>query len=104
MKLSRIIELALVHYYGAHHSKQQFLCNAVDDLSRAGMIDNDQRKATINSIETLLLQIYPREQCYCMVNALQRANYLGHGTVDKHIAYITQLYVWWVFDLKNKGL
>lgn len=104
MKLSRIIELALVHYYGAHYAKQQFLCNAVHDLVRAKMIDDRQYKQVVTAIEKVILKVYPKEQCYCMVNALQKANYIGKGQIEKHIPYITQLYVWWVFDLKRKGL
>lgn len=104
MKLSRIIELALINYYGAHWSKHQFMCNAIENMERAGQIDKKQRMAAIKDIEELLLRIYPGEYTFCLVTSLCKAGYVPTNSSEDNIAYTTQLYVWWVFDLKNKGL
>lgn len=104
MKLSHILELALVLYYGEHWSKHQFLCNALDEMLRKGELNKSQHKSAIRFIEGLMHQIYPDEQMYCMVDALHRAKYLPSSMHLDHMAYTTELYVWVIFDLKNKGL
>jgi hypothetical protein len=104
MKLSRIIELALIRFYGADYNLDQFMCNAVDTLRRQGMITAKQKDEAVKHIENMLLVVYPQNQEYTLLNALKRAGYLPDNEVYKNMGYTTQLYVWWVFDLKNKGL
>lgn len=104
MKLSRIIELALVKFYGPDHYHDQFLCNAVETLRRQGFIDKKQEIEATQAISALMRKIYPKTQQYTMVNALKEAGYIKHTEIYSNLPYTTQLYVWWVFDLKNKGL
>lgn len=104
MKLSRIIELALVRHYGPEQVQDQFLCNAVDSLYMERMIDIKQKKAAIRLIEALLRKIFPEQQLYTMVDALYRTGRIPHKEIYANMPYTAQLYVWWVFDLKRKGL
>ena len=104
MKLSRILELALVHNYGSDASKTPFLCNAVDRLANTGMINSDQQSAALQYIQGMIHFVEPKGEWICMVNALHHAGLLPDVKLGNHIPYITQLYVWMIFDLKNKGL
>lgn len=104
MKLSRIIELAFIRFYGPEQGQDQFMCNAVDTLYRQGMITKAQEKAATKLIEEMLLSLYPDFQCYTLLDALYRANKLPDKEIFRNMQYTTQLYVWWVFDLKNRGL
>lgn len=104
MKLSRIIELALVRHYGPEQVQDQFLCNAVDSLRLERLITlPEQRKAT-KLIQGLLLQLFPEQQLHTLVDALYRIGRIPHKEIYANMPYTTQLYVWWVFDLKRKGL
>lgn len=104
MKLSRIIELAFIRHYGGQYHQDQFMCNAVDTLRRRGMITREQAKQATKLIEDMLLIVCPKQQQYTLLNALKQAGYLPDNEVYKNMDYTSQLYVWWVFDLKNKGL
>lgn len=104
MKLSRIIELAFIRYYGSEYHQDQFMCNAVDTLRRQGMINKEQAKQATKLIEAMLLIVHPTQQEYTLLNALKMAGYLPDNEVYKNMDYTTQLYVWWIFDLKRKGL
>lgn len=104
MKLSRMLELAFVMFYGPDYHQDQFMCNALDTLRRQGFIDKKQQDQATKLIEAMMLSIYPEEQSYTLLNALKEAGYLPDSEVDKNMEYTTQLYVWWIYDLKNKGL
>ncbi|MNF39614.1 hypothetical protein D3C85_493260 [compost metagenome] len=100
MKLSRIIELCLVHTY----IQSWFMCNAVENLCvDHGLITFEQVETTKLAIEELMLTIDPTGH-QPMVTALVHAGYLAHDSARLNLEYMSQLYVWWVFDLKNKGL
>ena len=104
MKLSRIIELAFIRFYGPEQGQDQFMCNAVDSLFRQGMITKAQKEEATKMIEAMLLSIWPEEQAYTLLGALHYAGCIPDTQVFANLPYTTQLYVWWVFDLKNKGL
>jgi hypothetical protein len=104
MKLSRIIELALIHYYGAHAPKEQFMCVALNAMRYKGMIDLDQFWAAIRYIRGVVHAINPEFERLCLVNALHDAGYIPSGDWKENMPYTTQFYVWLVFDLKNKRL
>lgn len=104
MKLSRIIELALIHYYGRTGNRHDFMCHAVEHMQEVlDLITKDQCLSTKESIQELLDSIDKGSSA--LVSALFQAGYVEEDRAnDTTMAYTTQLYVWWVFDLKNKGL
>lgn len=103
MKLSRIIELALISYYGLHDGKQSFMCHAVEAMHEADMITFKQCNEVQYEINDMLDTIDKGSSA--LVSALFRVGLVDEDRVNtKTMAYTTQLYVWWVFDLKNKGL
>lgn len=105
MKLSRIIELALVTHYGFELGKNQFMCHAIGELKRTGMITKHQLTDTEEAIQELLDTLNPEESYSAMVSTLSSIGLLPDSRVTTEgTKYTTELYVWWVFDLKNKGL
>jgi hypothetical protein len=106
MKLSRIIELALIDYYGLHgEGKHSFMCHAIDAMCLDGMLTFVQTNAAQYDIGEMLATIYPHYRATALVSALFLAGLVDEDRVtNETMAYTTQLYVWWVFDLKNKGL
>lgn len=102
MKLSRMIELALVHTYS--EEKSWFMCNALEDLAvDHGLIDFNQVSEAVDAIKELMLSIDPTGH-QPMVTALIVAGKVEKDSARINMPYTTQLYIWWVFDLKNKGL
>lgn len=104
MKLSRMIELALVRHYGPEQNQDTFLCNALNSLRHEKMISVNQELKAVQCVEALMLRIWPNEQAYTMVSALYNAGKIKDKDIYTNLPYTTQLYIWWVFDLKNKGL
>ena len=96
MKLSEAIEHCLVS--GAYVACGRYMCLALErvkedyhvDSVRAMMEKIDKREDRFNSSLVGVL----------FWNQILSADLTNHA-VDK---YTTELYVWWVFDLKRKGL
>lgn len=105
MFLSRIIELALVRgYYGTEPSEDIFMCNALHSMMRAGLITRNQHDKAVKCIQAMMLGIFPDYQCYTLVDALYRKGVTTNKDIFDNYEFTQQLYVWWVFDLKRKGL
>lgn len=100
MKLSTAIERALIdkmysmngHMYG----QSEFMCNV---LAKDGLHDH------VCSVQAMVQQINPSPvKKQALVAALFNAGYITDSMSRADtFAYTTELYVWWVFDLKRKG-
>lgn len=102
MKLSRIIELALVKHYGVGDRKFNFMCHAVEELQEEDLITKKQLSEAHSAIYEMISTI--DKGCTALVSALHRTGIVEEDRCIPNMPYTTQLYVWWVFDLKNKGL
>lgn len=93
MKLSEAIEHALVNE--VYYLENAFMCNAMCSMGHT---------AHIPHIEGMLNTIDPGDH-YTLSDALVSAypEMVFKDKVDR-FAFTSQLYVWWVFDLKRKGL
>lgn len=96
MKLSAAIEEMLVsRKYGA---SCEFMCCALDN---AGL---DQ---FVNAVQDMVATIYAgKSRTWPLACALHDARIVNTNlqTWAETLAYTKQLYCWWVFDLKRKGL
>lgn len=96
MKLSEAIEHCLVS--GMYEIDNAYMCNALWSSAHIGFDDH------INSVRKLVDSISKDE--YTLWGALYEAHrHMINGTTEADdFAVTSQLYVWWVFDLKRKGL
>lgn len=101
MKLSAAIESALTDRMysldGLMYGQSAYMCNV---LKCAGHHDH------VCSVQNMVHRINPnpvKEQA--LVSALYDTGYItvSMSRADT-FAYTSELYVWWVFDLKRKGL
>jgi hypothetical protein len=89
MKLSEAIELAITS--GRYPKKSQYMCFILEDL------EQKEHKA---SVQEMVHKINP--YYITLRGALLSTQQV---TVDMDITkYMLDLYCWWVFDLKRKGL
>lgn len=93
MKLSAAIEHALVKGY--YSIDNPYMCNAMHSL---GLTRH------VHYIEEMVDSIAPGE--YTLWGALYESyRHLINGKAEADdFAFTSELYVWWVFDLKRKGL
>ena len=103
MKVSQIIELALKNEYGL---EKPFMCNCVHNLHDTDVINLQDGQKTIDAIGDLLKQIAGPDgiPSVTLVGTLWDKGYLLKDETIMSLPYTTELYVWWVFDLKRKGL
>lgn len=92
MKLSAAIELALLNK--RYHPLDPYMCNAMYAMGYWRHID---------AIESMLDTISPDN--YTLFGAVGDVlpRFLEMSREEK-FAYTSQLYCWWVFDLKREGL
>lgn len=94
MNLSEAIERCLLD--GHYDIENAYMCNALYRLG-AEVVDEH-----VESVRALVDSI--RENEYTLWGALYDSGYIDGLTEAEAFQYTTQLYVWWVFDLKRKGL
>lgn len=96
MKLSEAIEKMLVT--GKYGSNCEFMCCALDT---AGL------EEFINAVQDMVATIKVGcKRSYPLACALHDAHIIDTNiqTWNETLKYTKQLYCWWVFDLKRKGL
>lgn len=101
-KPSEIIELTLHSgLYGANgHS---YMCFAIADMYETDRITLEEADEASDMVRDLVHSIDPN--CCSMVSALFCACIIdGSESSEYFDAYTFQLYCWFVFDLKRKGL
>lgn len=93
MKLSAAVENALVTGDYGNWRNGHYMCIALSG-----------QPAHIKKVQELVDSIHKAPYAgYPLACALHKAGYVD-GSFDGIEAYTTQLYVWWVYDLKRKGL
>lgn len=92
MKLSEAIEHALKKR--VYDQFNPYMCNAMESLDHTYHVP---------AIEEMVESIAPDN--YTLWGALNdtRPEFIGMSQADQ-FAFTSQLYCWWVFDLKRKGL
>lgn len=96
MKLSQAIEHMLVT--GRYSRQNEYMCHV---LSNDGL---DQFKS---DVEDMVLSIRPQSyRGVPLICALHESRFINMNemTWQAMFDYTKQLYCWWVFDLKRKGL
>lgn len=96
MKLSKVIEIAI--RTEAYNLREEYMCLALDHMSQ-----NEH----IISVQALVRSIRPDAPIsYPLVCALHDKGIINMSnmTFVEMFMYTKQLYCWWVFDLKRKGL
>lgn len=97
MKLSEALERALIT--GAYGQFSEFMCSA---LKKSGQ---EQHVGSVHD----MVEAINRGPCSYrdlpLCNVLHNTGYVDMGLMSdpELLAYTTQLYIWWVFDLKRKG-
>jgi hypothetical protein len=93
VKLSEAIERALVK--GVYDASNPYMCNAMYSMGYPNFEAD---------IAEMLDTISPDN--YTLIGALGDVypDTFGNMNYLKKFAYTSQLYCWWVFDLKRKGL
>lgn len=103
MKVSEAIELALETYYMDGDLKHTFMCLTLRTMCQQGLIPNDDYVSARLAVKTLVRGIMP--DSVALGQALQYAGVTTSSIEFKEECDIfKQLYIWWVFDLKRKGL
>lgn len=96
MKLSQAIEQMLVtRRYG---NQCEFMCCVLDHANLSEFV---------NDVQDMVASIYDSgKPTWPLACALHDAGIIdtNNQTWSETLAYTTQLYCWWVFDLKRKGL
>ena len=96
MKLSEAIEQMLVT--GCYSLVDQYMCHVLSN-NNLGRFKSD--------VEDMVMTIRPQNyRGSPLVCALHESHFINMNemTWDEMFSYTTQLYCWWVFDLKRKGL
>jgi hypothetical protein len=96
MKLSAAIEQALVS--GTYNQCNEFMCCVLNDMD----LDNH-----IPAVQAMVATIAPKPYPGMpLCNALHEAKIIdvNRDCYTATFAYTKQLYCWWVFDLKRKGM
>lgn len=97
MKLSAAIELAITS--GVYNQCNEFMCIALSNMDL---------KEHIPAVTALVSSIHYNKVDIPLVCALHSKGYIntnyGGMSRQEQFAYTKQLYCWWVFDLKRKGL
>lgn len=96
MKLSQVIEHMVVS--GKYGQQNEYMCNALKE--------NDLREH-VDAVQDMVNDIHPPSYHGTpLVCALHEAKIINMNTLSWHDqrAFTAQLYCWWVFDLKRKGL
>ena len=97
MKLSEAIELTITS--GTYNQCNEFMCIA---------LGNKKLHQFIPDVEEMVNSIHPNTGGIPLSCALHAKHYINLNDGSwKHaqiFAYTQQLYCWWVFDLKRKGL
>lgn len=96
MKLSTCIERILVN--GVYSVEDEFMCNILD---RDGLTEFKR------DVQDMVAKISPSSKRGTpLVCALHDVGIIDMNDMSsrKEFEYTQQLYVWWVFDLKRKGL
>lgn len=96
MKLSAAIEQAITS--GTYNQRDEYMCWVLRDMEQRDHID---------AVQDMVHAIHPEgRRGYPLACALHDAGI--HSLHDESRAdnfeYTKQLYCWWVFDLKRKGL
>lgn len=96
MKLSEIIENIIVS--GVYNIDDEFMCNILDrdGLTEAKLKVQDM----VQSISPASMRGAPLACALHKVGIIDIENM----SYDETFTYTKQLYCWWVFDLKRKGL
>jgi len=97
VKLSTAIEKALT--YGYYHRGNPFMCNAMYTMGLS-LTTEQSIQAMVNSIA-----IGDDGEDLTLSHAVKKVKPEMKALLgDAMFQYTTQLYCWWVFDLKRKGL
>lgn len=97
MKLSAVIEQAITS--GTYNPCNEFMCIVLGQMNQHQHID---------AVQDLVHSIHPNTGDIPLTCALHAKRYMnindGSWSNQQQFAYTQQLYCWWVFDLKRKGL
>lgn len=97
MKLSEAIEQTIVS--GTYNQCNEFMCIALGNMNLHQFIPD---------VQELVYSILPNTGDIPLSCALHSMHYInindGSMSHAQQFAYTQQLYCWWVFDLKRKGL
>lgn len=96
MKLSEAIEQMLVTP-GCYSPQNEYMCHVLS-ANNLGRFKSD--------VEDMVLTIHQSYRGVPLVCALHESRIINMNNMGwrEMFDYTTQLYVWWVFDLKRKGL
>lgn len=100
-KVSEVIELALNKAYGPAPTRSSFMCHAVQDLWLVGLINLEEYAQARDAIHYLVKNICPMSS---KGNSLEFALTMKEPPIISTFLQRKELYIWWVFDLKRKGL
>lgn len=97
MKLSAAIEKAIKS--GMYNQCNEFMCVVLDQMGE---------QLHVPAVTALVSSIHPNSGDIPLACALHARKYMnindGSWSHEQQFAYTQQLYIWWVFDLKRKGL
>lgn len=97
MKLSAAIEEAITS--GTYNQVNEFMCIVLGQMNQ---------RQHINAVQDMVYSIHPSMgdiPLSCALHAKRLINLNdGSWSSAQIFAYTQQLYCWWVFDLKRKGL
>lgn len=99
MKLSAAIEAQLLS--GAYNVCSSFMCILLDR--------DPQTVEHTPAVTAMVNTIHPNSGdiplvCALHAHGIMNINYGGGWDTQRQFNYTQQLYCWWVFDLKRKGL
>lgn len=117
-KLSDILHLAL-HMRTPGDLDDRFMCINLDDLGWEGLISPKSRETAVGAVEQLLRELSPPPlptpvtlrfaliENGCAIG--QQLNRVplddgGREAAQLTLELTTQFYIWWIFDLRRKGL
>lgn len=96
MKLSQAIEAMLIG--GFYNPSAEFMCHV---LQRAGHEEH------VEAVQDMVHVVWPSSRrgypLSCAVHDAEVYTYDDHSNLEMFL-FCQQLYCWWVFDLKRKGL
>lgn len=103
MKVSDVLQLALETVYQDGDLKHSFMCLALRTMAQVGQIDHQTYVDARHAVNELIHSMLPNS--VCLGAALRMKGVLANNsTYEEDLVACKELYIWWVFDLKRKGL
>ena len=103
MKVSEVLELALNTRYQDGLIQHTFMCLSLRTMSNDNTIDHEDYVDTRRAVNDMVSGIWP--DSIVLSDALSKVGIIPRtNDFDADNAVCKQLYIWWVFDLKRKGL